>query len=234
MLKLVNKALEKKKPTFRKIKPETTKDSGQDNNVVDIEEDIPDQINREIDYGDSAKQATADTNTYRQVIEEDTGINQDNQDTQILKSDIPKKDWMREVERVSSKLKVDYSSTSSYTTAEWRSHLEQFKTNDSNLLKAIPASRQSLENLSEDVAKMLDKIAKKESMISKNFSQIISDYKGRQRAANNQIDEFNQLRANADKMQKQLEELEEKAAELTVIKPNIIYFRKSIIRPIEI
>lgn len=65
---------------------------------------------------------------------------------------------------------------------------------------------------------MLDKINKKESMISKNFGNIISDYKWRQKETNSQIDEYNALRAKTDKMISDLEMLEEKSTDLNVSK----------------
>lgn len=142
--------------------------------------------------------------------------NDEDDDTKIMQSNIPKSDWMKEVNRISSKLKIDYSNVESYNTSEWRSHVEQVKTNDKNLAQAIPSSRQVLENLSEDIEKMLDKINKKEAMISKNFSKIISDYKGRDHEKNSQLEEFNVLRNKVDKMQKNYEEMEDKLGELNV------------------
>jgi translation initiation factor 2 beta subunit (eIF-2beta)/eIF-5 len=90
----------------------------------------------------------------------------------ILTSDIPPDEWQRELERVSSKLKTDYS-VSSYSTSEWRSHIEQIKVNEQNFAKAIPDSRSILENLSADIDRSLEKITKKEAMISKNFANIV-------------------------------------------------------------
>jgi translation initiation factor 2 beta subunit (eIF-2beta)/eIF-5 len=90
----------------------------------------------------------------------------------ILTSDIPPDEWQREIERVSSKLKMDYS-VSNYSNSEWRAHIEQIKINEQNFAKAIPDSRSILENLSADIDKSLEKISKKEAMISKNFTNIV-------------------------------------------------------------
>lgn len=184
---------------------------------------MPDLINREIDFGDtvnsSSTTTTMDKNTGKIInLKSDKEDLVDDEETRILNSNIPKADWMREVERVGSKLKIDYTSiTSSYNTSEWRSHIEQIKNNDKTLAKSIPGSRQALENLSEEVEKIMDKISKKESIISKNFTKIISDYKGRNNEKNSQLEEFNQLRNKVDKMQKDFEELEDKLVDLNVI-----------------
>ena len=212
--RLVNKALEKKKPTFKKIK-ESEKPSNEEGNIVEIEEeDMPNMINKEIDYGDSG--VGNKTNENKLEPEEANHEEDDEDDSRIMHSNIPKADWNREVERISSKLKIDFASVSSYNSSEWRSHVEQVKSNDKKLAQAIPSSRNVLENLSEDIEKILDKISKKEAMISKNFSKIIADYKGRDHEKNYQLEEFNLLRNKVDKMQKNYEELEDKLGDLNV------------------
>lgn len=215
LLRLINKALEKRKPTFKKVKDSREKNE-EEANIVDIEEeDMPDMINKEIDYGDNGvvNNSSSPAENKADINVED---NDDDDETKILHSNIPKADWMREVERIGSKLKIDYSNIGSYNSSEWRSHVEQVKTNDKNLAQAIPSSRQVLENLSEDIEKILDKINKKEAMISKNFSKIISDYKGRDHEKNSQLEEFNLLRNKVDKMQKEFEEMEDKLGDLNV------------------
>lgn len=212
--RLVNKALERKTPNFRKVKEEKTKDNEDDNNIVDIEEDLPDMINKEIDYGDNNLNKVGTNNNMNK--EEVIGEEEDEEESKILISEIPKNAWMREVDRVSSKLKLDYNTISSYNNAEWRAHVEQIKTNDVSLAKSIPTSRGVLETLSEEISKTMEKIHKKESMISKNFTKIISDYKGRDHEKKSQLEEFNELRDKVDKMQKNFEEKEERLNELNV------------------
>ena len=215
----MNKALEKKKPNFKKIKAESSKESNDDNNVVDIEEEVMDIINKEIDFGDSKHTSKTDKIEEKEKVSSNKNPAKEeveDEDTKIIVSGVSKADWNREVEKISSKLKMDYNNNSTYNTGEWRSHIEQVKANDVNLAKSIPQSRSVLENLSEEIEKTLDKINKKETMISKNFSNIISDYKGRQKETNSQIDEYNYLRAKTDKMQRDLEELEEKSIDLNV------------------
>lgn len=130
--------------------------------MVDIEEESPDLINMEIDFGDKAK---------------DTGDKKDEEEekelmSNIITSDIPAEEWQREVEKVSSKLKFDYNNFN-LNNAEWRSHLENIKNFDTNITKSIPDCRGILENLSHDIDRSLEKISKKESLISKNFMNIV-------------------------------------------------------------
>jgi hypothetical protein len=130
--------------------------------MVDIEEETPDQINQEIDFGDKAK--------------EDDKLNKENEQeimSSILKSDIPLEEWKREVERVSSKLKIDYNNSNLFNS-EWRGHVENIKKYDTNISKSIPDCRAILENLSQDIDRSLEKISKKESLISKNFINIVN------------------------------------------------------------
>jgi len=135
-------------------------------NMVDIEEESPDLINMEIDFGDKAK---------------DSGDkNEDEADQEIisniLTSDIPAEEWQREVERVASKLKFDFNNFN-LNNAEWRGHLENIKTYDGNINKAIPDCRGILENMSQDIDRSLEKISKKETLISKNFVNIVFNIK---------------------------------------------------------
>jgi hypothetical protein len=133
--------------------------------MVDIEEETPDQINQEIDFGDKVKN--------------DDKLNKENEElimSNILKSDIPLEEWKREVERVSSKLKIDYNNSNIFNT-EWRGHVENIKKHDVSISKSIPDCRAILENLSQDIDRSLEKISKKESFISKNFINIVKNKK---------------------------------------------------------
>jgi Intra-flagellar transport protein 57 len=131
--------------------------------MVDIEEESPDLINMEIDFGDKMKDETdnKEDDSSQEII------------SNILLSDIPPEEWQREVERVSSKLKIDYNNFN-LNNSEWRSHLEIIKNHDINISKSIPDCRGILENMSHDIDRSLEKISKKESMISKNFINIVN------------------------------------------------------------
>ena len=162
----MDKALEKKKMQFKRLKIDNDKADKNTGDVVDIEEESPDPINMEIEYDDEGKgnefyKGKEDTADKNEII------------SNILSSDIPADEWQRELERVSSKLKMDYNATN-YHTSEWRNHIESIKNNEQNFAKSIPDSRSILENLSGDIDRSLEKIRKKEAMISKNFTNIVS------------------------------------------------------------
>lgn len=129
--------------------------------MVDIEEETPDLINQEIDFGDKAKDEEKKNEQNEQEIM-----------SSILNSDIPSEEWKREVERVSSKLKIDYNNAN-ILNSEWRGHLENIKKHDVSISKSIPDCRAILENLSSDIDRSLEKISKKEALISKNFINIV-------------------------------------------------------------
>lgn len=88
--------------------------------MADIEEESPDLINMEIDFGDITREDKMKNNAADQGQE----IVSD-----ILTSDIPPEEWQREIEKVSSKIKIDYNA-SNYSTGEWRAHIDQIKLNE--------------------------------------------------------------------------------------------------------
>jgi intraflagellar transport protein 57 len=73
---------------------------------------------------------------------------------------------MLEVERVAHKLKISKVSSDG---KEWRSHLDQTKKYADSVKSSLPDVRIKLERLSEDVGKALERIGKKEGILSKSF-----------------------------------------------------------------
>ena len=204
--------------------------------MVDIEEETPDQINQEIDFGDKTNDEDKKNDENEQEIM-----------SSILKSDIPSEEWKREVERISKNLKLDYNNFNLFNS-EWRGHVEGIKKHEVNISKSIPDCRSILENLSQDIDRSLEKISKKEAIISKNFINIvrnsiflyfliffhffllyfffpyffliyiylqISDYKGRQKETTDQLEEYNQIRDRVEKLQKDYDIIDDKIVENT-------------------
>ncbi len=161
--KLTDKALEKKKFSFKKMRIENEKASNGGDGVVDIEEEAPDNINVEIQYDDEGRGGDNKISNTKDDKNEVV--------SEILYSEVPADEWQRELERVSGKLKMDFNNT--LNTSEWRSHIDSIKLNEENFAKAIPDSRSILENLSGDIDTSLEKISKKEGIISKNFTNIV-------------------------------------------------------------
>lgn len=204
LLLLVNAALSKRGFAFRKANLEESS-KGNSGNAPDIEDEAPDLINNEIDYGDNLnnddkKRGEEDK---RDSNEEDNGSN-------ILYSGTSAEDWQRELEKVSNSLKLDYDSLNAFGNSEWRVHVDSIKKNESKFTKQIPDSRAALENLSGEIDKSLEKITKKEEVISKNHANIISSYKERHKVSSNQREEYNQLNENVEKLKAEIDDLNEK------------------------
>lgn len=73
---------------------------------------------------------------------------------------------MLEVERVAHKLKLNPVGNDG---KEWRSHLDQTKKYADQVKGSLPDVRIKLERLGDDVSKALERIAKKEGLLSKSF-----------------------------------------------------------------
>jgi len=73
---------------------------------------------------------------------------------------------MLEVERVAFKLKINKAGNDG---KEWRSHLDQTKKYADNVRECLPDVRSKLERLSDDVSKALERIGRKEGLLSRSF-----------------------------------------------------------------
>ena len=210
LLSLVNKVIQKSNFSFKKPRLEEKKTSSKEENL-EIEDEMPDLINNEIDYGDetnekSETKPTANNNPNAQENAMDDGSG-------ILFSNISQEEWQRELEKVSSKLKFDYAKINMNATSEWREHIQQIKEGGEKFTTAIPDSRAVLENLSSEIDKSLDKIMKKEEQLSKNHENIISDYKERHKDRNEQFNEYQQLNEEVEEMRREVEDVNDKIAQ---------------------
>ena len=172
---------------------------------------MPDLINNEIDYGDDQNdKGEAKNNNLN-----NENNNKENADdgSEILVTNLSQEEWQRELEKVSSKLKFDYSKVSSNGSSEWREHIQQIKEGGEKFTTAIPDSRAVLENLSSEIDKSLDKIMKKEEQLSKNHENIISDYKERHKDRNEQFNEYQKLNEEVEDMKREVEDINDKIAQ---------------------
>ena len=60
---------------------------------------------------------------------------------------------------------------------EWRSHLDQTKKYAGQVKGALPEVRSKLERLQDDAAKTLERISRKEGILSRNFQGMTGDYR---------------------------------------------------------
>ena len=208
LLSLVNKVIQKSSFSFKKPKLEEKKVNSKEENL-EIEDEMPDLINNEIDYGDEVNEkneSKPNANPSSQEKVEDDGSG-------ILFSNISQEEWQRELEKVNSKLKLDYGKINLNGTSEWREHIQQIKEGGEKFTTAIPDSRAVLENLSSEIDKSLDKIMKKEEQLSKNHENIISDYKERHKDRNEQFNEYQQLNEEVEEMRREVEDVNDKIAQ---------------------
>ena len=138
---------------------------------------------------------------------------QDDDGTGIMYSGTSQEDWQRELEKVSMKLKLEYGKINANGTSEWREHIQQIKQGGEKFNTAIPESRAVLENLSSEIDKSLEKIIKKEELLSKNHENIISDYKEKHKDRNNQINEYQKLNETVEEMKREAEDVTDKIAQ---------------------
>ena len=170
---------------------------------------MPDLINNEIDYGDDVNGDDKKVSNAKHTKDSEQVDN----GTEIMYSGTTQEDWQRELEKVSMKLKIEYGKINANGTSEWREHIQQIKQGGEKFNTAIPESRAVLENLSSEIDKSLEKIIKKEELLSKNHENIISDYKEKHKDRNIQINEYQQLNETVDEMKREVEDVNDKIAQ---------------------
>ena len=202
LLALVNFALSSKKFGFKRAAFDEFKKAKES---AEIDDEPPDLIKAEIDYGEEAtgeeKKKEKETKE-----EEDDGTN-------ILFSGTDAEDWHRELEKVSNKLKIDYKSLNPNGNSEWRAHINKIKEGGDKFALAIPDTRAALENLSSQIDKSIEKITKKEEVLSKNHENIIANYKEKHKSSSNQFDEYKKLNEEVEQLKVENETLSEKIAQ---------------------
>ena len=208
LLSLVDKVIQKIGFSFKPPKLEEKRGNIKEDGL-DIEDEMPDLINNEIDYGDDINRddkKANNANNVKEKEEKDDGIG-------IMYSGTSQEDWQRELEKVSSKLKVEYGKINANGSSEWREHIQQIRQGGEKFNTAIPESRAVLENLSSEIDKSLEKIIKKEELLSKNHENIISDYKEKHKDRNIQINEYQQLNEMVEELRREAEDVNDKIAQ---------------------
>jgi len=156
----------------------------QKGNKADSEGDI----DEEFDYG-----GVAVRNEEQEMLQQ-----------QIMHSSIARDEWMLEVERVAHKLKVNKAAADG---KEWRAHMDQTKKYHEAVKGSLPEVRGKLERLAEDVSKALEKIGKKEGVLTRSFQGKTGDYRA-------QSDNLKTIQDNFSKMSKNVEQLESELMEV--------------------
>eukprot|EP00347_Sterkiella_histriomuscorum_P000964 403373853 len=202
LLKLCSVSLQNK----FKFKKFTIKDEA--GGLDDEGEDVGDDMDGGADIADMANNQNDDDD-----IEDfaDFGQGADHQDenlqNQIIQSSISREEWMMEVERVAHKLKI---SNLPNDGKEWRSHLDQTKKYADSVKQALPDVRTKLEKLSDEVSKALERIGKKEGILSKSFQGMTGDYRAHSENLKDIQTAFATVSKNVGDMENELSEINER------------------------
>lgn len=98
---------------------------------------------------------------------------EDMEDKAIIHSNVTREEWLIECERVGHKLKLGKIQ---HDGKEWRSHLDQTKKYAEKVDENLPDVRSKLERLSDDVSKALERISKKEQLLSRSNESMTGDH----------------------------------------------------------
>ena len=163
-----------------KFKKPVIKDDGGRGDVDDGDDDLGDDMDGNADIADmilnGGNQSDDDIEDFADFGGADKGGNEDNIQNQIIQSSITREEWMLEVERVAHKLKLG-NVAGTDGAKEWRSHLDQTKKYAELVRQSLPDVRVKLERLSDDVSRALERITKKEGLLSKSFQGMTGDYR---------------------------------------------------------
>lgn len=118
---------------------------------------------------------------------------------------------MLEVERVAHKLKINSNASDG---KEWRSHLDQTKKYAENVKGALPDVRVKLEKLSDEVSKALEKIGKKEGLLSKSFQGMTGDYRAHSDKIRDIQNGFSTMTKNVQDMENELMDVNERLSQV--------------------
>ena len=127
----------------------------------------------------------------------------------MIESNISKEKWQLEVEGVAHKLKLGNIAESG---KEWRSHLEQTKVFAEQVSGSLPKVRNKLERLQEDASKALEKITRKESILSRNFQGMTGDYRAHTDQLRDIQSSFTNVSKNVETLEAELQDINDRLA----------------------
>ena len=161
-----------------KFKKPVIKDEARKGGDMDDDGDDNDDMEGNADIADMIQNGNQSDDDIEDFAELGGGGDRDNQEqiqNQIIQSSISREEWMLEVERVAHKLKVNTAAGDG--TKEWRTHLDQTKKYAEQVKASLPDVRVKLERLSDEVSRALERISKKEGLLSKSFQGMTGDYR---------------------------------------------------------
>eukprot|EP00913_Durusdinium_trenchii_P033946 g31776.t1 len=138
---------------------------GEEDDLIEFEEKLPSYWPQYID-----------PTVYRFQEDAPKPPEDDENDHQVLQANVDPKEWLLEVERVSSRLKVQMPNDSK----EWRTHLQQTKQYKQVIENQFPASKVQLDKLVAQLSQAMDRIKSKEAFINTQFDHRAVDYRQQQ------------------------------------------------------
>lgn len=163
---------------FKFKKPQIKDESG--GRDMDDDDDNGDDMEGNADIADMIQGGNQSDDDIEEFAEfggggDHRGENPDMLQNQIIQSSISREEWMLEVERVAHKLKINNANADG--AKEWRTHLDQTKKYAEQVRSSLPDVRVKLERLSDEVSRALERISKKEGLLSKSFQGMTGDYR---------------------------------------------------------
>ena len=134
------------------------------------------------------------------------------QQNAIINSNISKEKWQLEVEGIAHKLKLGKNAGES--GKEWRTHLEQTRTFAGKVSVKLPELRVMLERLQDDAARALDKISRKEAILSRNFQGMTGDYRAHTDQLREIQNNFNTVSKNVENLENELQEINDRLSNI--------------------
>ena len=193
-----------KKPVIKQDKDGMEDDGDEMGDEMEGNADLADQVNHDVEDDDD--DIEDDFNDFGQgaIAKE---MEQDMAQMQIIQSSISREEWQLEVERVAHKLKLGKLQADG---KEWRSHLDQTKKYADSVKASLPDVRMKLERLSDDVTKALEKISKKESVLSRSFQGMTGDYRAHSDNLRDIQNNFGSVSKNVQELELELSEVNER------------------------
>lgn len=207
---LAEKALDKNKFTFQlpRFRDQGNAGGGEEleidddgDNNLDMAENIIDIVDDDDDFGGANAQ-------------------EPNYDKQIIESKLDLKEWQLEVERVAPRLRMNYQKEG----REWRAHYETVKQYTSQIRGLIPDCRSRLERVSDDIGKLLEKIARREKNINDSLNNLGSEFKVKAEESKTVAAKYNNLNERVRELAENYRKIADKHEQLQVLLTLFILF----------
>lgn len=163
-----------------------------------------------IDGGASDDDIDEDLDFGGQNIQADLAreLEAEQQQNAIIQSSISKEKWQLEVEGIAHKLKLGKNFGEG--GKEWRTHLEQTRNFAGKVSEKLPELRAMLERLQDDASRALDKISRKEAILSRNFQGMTGDYRAHTEQLREIQSNFTTVSKNVENLETELQEINDR------------------------